>query len=37
MIKGNQFIGGRALFFELSPKKAFINNSNKELMDILKM
>lgn len=28
------FIGGGALFFELSPKKAVINDSNKELMNV---
>ena len=28
------FIGGGALLFELSPKKAVINDSNKELMNI---
>lgn len=31
------FIGGGALFFELSPKKAVINDYNKELMNVLKM
>ena len=28
------FIGGGAFFFELSPKKAVINDSNKELMNV---
>ena len=28
------FIGGGALLFELSPKKAIINDSNKELMNV---
>ena len=28
------FIGGGALFFELSPKKAVINDSNEELMNV---
>ena len=31
------FIGGGALLFELSPKKAVINDCNKELMNVLKM
>lgn len=31
------FIGGGALFFELSPKKAVINDSNKELMNVYKV
>ena len=30
------FIGGGALLFELSPKKAVINDSNKELMNVYK-
>ena len=28
------FVGGGALLFELSPKKAVINDSNKELMNV---
>ena len=28
------FVGGGALLFELTPKKAFINDSNKELMNV---
>ena len=28
------FIGGGALLFELSPKSAVINDSNKELMNV---
>ena len=28
------FLGGGALLFELSPKKAVINDSNKELMNV---
>ena len=28
------FVGGGALLFELSPKKAVINDSNQELMNI---
>ena len=28
------FIGGGALFFELSPIKAVINDSNEELMNV---
>ena len=28
------FIGGGALLFELSPKRAVINDSNKELMNV---
>ena len=31
------FIGGGALFFELSPKKAVINDSNEELMNVYKV
>ena len=31
------FIGGGALFFELAPKKAIINDSNKELMNVYKV
>lgn len=31
------FIGGGALFFELSPKKAVINDSNSELMNVYKV
>jgi len=31
------FIGGGALFFELSPKKAVINDSNQELMNVYKV
>ena len=34
MIKGKSFVGGGALLFELSPKKAVINDSNKELMNV---
>lgn len=30
------FVGGGALLFELSPKKAVINDSNKELMNVYK-
>ena len=28
------FVGGGALLFELAPKKAVINDSNKELMNV---
>lgn len=28
------FVGGGALLFELSPKKAVINDSNEELMNV---
>ena len=28
------FVGGGAFFFELAPKKAVINDSNKELMNV---
>lgn len=28
------FVGGGTLIFELSPKKAVINNSNKELINV---
>ena len=28
------FVGGVALLFELSPKKAVINDSNKELINV---
>ena len=31
------FIGGGALFFELAPKHAVINDSNKELMNVYKV
>lgn len=31
------FIGGGALLFELSPKKAVINDSNKELMNVYRI
>ena len=31
------FVGGGALLFELSPKKAVINDFNKELINVLKM
>lgn len=31
------FVGGGALLFELSPKNAVINDSNKELMNVYKM
>ena len=31
------FVGGGALFFELAPKKAVINDSNKELMNVYKV
>ena len=31
------FVGGGALLFELSPKTAVINDSNKELMNVYKM
>ena len=31
------FIGGGALFFELSPKKAVINDSNEELINVYKV
>ena len=31
------FVGGGALLFELSPKKAVINDSNKELMNVYKI
>ena len=31
------FVGGGALLFELSPKKAIINDSNQELMNVYKM
>lgn len=31
------FIGGGALLFELSPKKAVINDYNKELMNVLRI
>ena len=31
------FIGGGALFFELSPKKAVINDSNVELINVYKV
>lgn len=31
------FVGGGALLFELSPKKAVINDSNKELINVYKM
>ena len=31
------FIGGGALFFELSPKKAIINDSNAELINVYKV
>ncbi|MEG1821247.1 MAG: DNA adenine methylase, partial [Malacoplasma sp.] len=31
------FIGGGALFFELSPKNAVINDSNFELMNVYKI
>ena len=30
------FVGGGALLFELSPKNAIINDSNKELMNVYK-
>ena len=30
------FVGGGALLFELSPKKAVINDSNKELINVYK-
>jgi len=31
------FLGGGALFFELAPKRAVINDSNKELMNVYKV
>ena len=31
------FVGGGALFFELSPKQAVINDSNQELMNVYKV
>lgn len=31
------FVGGGALLFELSPKTAVINDSNKELMNVYKL
>ena len=31
------FVGGGALLFELSPKKAVINDSNKELINVYKV
>lgn len=31
------FVGGGALLFELSPKNAVINDSNKELMNVYEL